>query len=557
MAWIYHNATLWLISLSSDGSNWITIADKNLWATQVRNDGDTVSEANAWKFYQWGNNYWFPATWPTTTSSTVVDAGTYWPWNYYSSSTFITGSYWDSSYNRNLWGEVTWTYEAKQWPCPSWYHIPSISEWNTLKNIITSLWISNNVNKLLKVPILWYIYTDWRFISNTVTYIWSSDIDTSYPNSYSRFIDIRSNQIYTGGSQNRTYGFEIRPFKNEPVVPDYNDTWETLYWDELPDRPLPPLPKIKWLQNLWNYYYFKEAPTHASAITLNKNSITLTEAWQTEQLVATITPSDAVDKKVIWSSSNTSIATVSSTGLVTCVTPGSATITATCADGWASASCSVKTIVYINYILVWWWWGWWWWEQWPTTRAWWWGGWWEVLYWNMEVNNTSYNITIWAWWCWWKCWCCTNCPSSDPYRCNANWDNWWDTTFWSLTARWWKWWWFSIKCTADWWASWSWCAWWWYIYQLSYISWWWGWWAWWRCTHLAWYNATNYWWWWGWWGANYCGNFSLQLWWNWCQWVVIVCYKTWDICATGWTITTSWNYTVHTFTSNWTFCIVS
>ena len=29
---IYQNTTLWLISLSSDGTNWVTIADKNLWA---------------------------------------------------------------------------------------------------------------------------------------------------------------------------------------------------------------------------------------------------------------------------------------------------------------------------------------------------------------------------------------------------------------------------------------------------------------------------------------------------------------------------------------------
>ena len=221
--WIYHNTTLGLISLSSNWSTWLTIADKNLWATQVRNDGDTLSESNCGKFYQWGNNYWFPATWPTITSSTAVNAGTYWPWNYYSSSTFITGAYWDSSYNRNLWGEVTWTYEAKQWPCFSWYHIPSISEWNTLKSVITSLWINNNVNKLLKVPILWHIYKNWSFVSDTVAYIWSSDIDTSYSQTYSRFASI-SNTITTTGSQNRTWGFEIRPFKNEAVQPDTSRT---------------------------------------------------------------------------------------------------------------------------------------------------------------------------------------------------------------------------------------------------------------------------------------------------------------------------------------------
>ena len=55
--WIYYNENLWLISYSVDWQNWITIADKNLWATQVYNYWDVMTEANCWKFYQWWNNY--------------------------------------------------------------------------------------------------------------------------------------------------------------------------------------------------------------------------------------------------------------------------------------------------------------------------------------------------------------------------------------------------------------------------------------------------------------------------------------------------------------------
>ena len=111
--WIFWSSTDWLISLSSDWNTWITIADKNLWATTVWNSGDTLSEANMGNMYQWGNNYWFPSTWTiSNTSSTQVDARTYWPWNYYSSSTFITRS--SSPYDRssvqndNLWWWETW-----------------------------------------------------------------------------------------------------------------------------------------------------------------------------------------------------------------------------------------------------------------------------------------------------------------------------------------------------------------------------------------------------------------------------------------------------------------
>ena len=102
-----------LISLSSDGTTWITIADKNLWATTVWNSWDTLSQNNCWKYYQRWNNYWFPRTWSVTTSSTQVDASTYWPWNYYSSSTFITYNWrWDTTDNWNLRWWVTWIVQA-------------------------------------------------------------------------------------------------------------------------------------------------------------------------------------------------------------------------------------------------------------------------------------------------------------------------------------------------------------------------------------------------------------------------------------------------------------
>ena len=112
-AGIFWSSTLWLISISSNGTTWITLADKNLWATTVYNDWDTQTEANCGKYYQWGNNYGFPFTWSVTTSSTKVNAGSYWPWNYYSSSTFITvntwaPNSWDSSNNNNLRWWVDW-----------------------------------------------------------------------------------------------------------------------------------------------------------------------------------------------------------------------------------------------------------------------------------------------------------------------------------------------------------------------------------------------------------------------------------------------------------------
>ena len=52
-------------------------------------------------------------------------------------------------------------------------------------------------------------------------------------------------------------------------------------------------------------------------------------------------PADATNKNVTWSSDNEAAATVSSTGLVTAVAAGSATITVTTEDGGFTDTCAV------------------------------------------------------------------------------------------------------------------------------------------------------------------------------------------------------------------------
>ena len=64
-------------------------------------------------------------------------------------------------------------------------------------------------------------------------------------------------------------------------------------------------------------------------------------AGNTQQLSATISPSNATNKNVTWSSSNTAIATVNSSGLVTAVSAGIATITATTQDGNKTATATI------------------------------------------------------------------------------------------------------------------------------------------------------------------------------------------------------------------------
>ena len=122
-AWIYHNSSLGLISISWDGSTWKTISDKNLWATTVYNDGNTLSQNNCGKYYQWGNGYWFAFSWSVTTSSSTVNASWYWPWNYYGNYIFRTVSWWwDSSNNANLrwWTTKKWWVDVYIWTTKVW-----------------------------------------------------------------------------------------------------------------------------------------------------------------------------------------------------------------------------------------------------------------------------------------------------------------------------------------------------------------------------------------------------------------------------------------------------
>lgn len=78
---------------------------------------------------------------------------------------------------------------------------------------------------------------------------------------------------------------------------------------------------------------------NVTGVTLNKTSLSLSEG-STETLIATITPSDAHDKIVTWTSSNTSVATVTD-GKVTGVKAGTATITVKTDDGHKTATCAV------------------------------------------------------------------------------------------------------------------------------------------------------------------------------------------------------------------------
>jgi uncharacterized protein YjdB/formylglycine-generating enzyme required for sulfatase activity len=67
--------------------------------------------------------------------------------------------------------------------------------------------------------------------------------------------------------------------------------------------------------------------------------------FKTKQLVHTLVPENATFKGVSWASNDTSVATVTSTGIVTGVSLGEATITVTTKDGGLTADCVVTVFL--------------------------------------------------------------------------------------------------------------------------------------------------------------------------------------------------------------------
>ena len=77
-----------------------------------------------------------------------------------------------------------------------------------------------------------------------------------------------------------------------------------------------------------------------TGISLNQSSISIIKG-KTYQLSASIQPSGASNRNVTWSSSNSNIATVSSSGKVSAKAAGTATISVTTKDGSKAAKCTV------------------------------------------------------------------------------------------------------------------------------------------------------------------------------------------------------------------------
>ena len=102
---------------------------------------------------------------------------------------------------------------------------------------------------------------------------------------------------------------------------DFINTWEIVegeYYPVLQDLPF----------------------TYTTDLSISQSTEELSVS-ETIQLTATVNPAEATSQSVVWASDNDSVAAVDKTGLVTAKKVGTATITATTADGGFSETCDI------------------------------------------------------------------------------------------------------------------------------------------------------------------------------------------------------------------------
>jgi len=90
-----------------------------------------------------------------------------------------------------------------------------------------------------------------------------------------------------------------------------------------------------------------------TSVTISSKTLTL-DINTSGALTASVLPANANNQNILWTSSNTKVATVDQNGLVTAIAKGTATITATSVDGKKTATCKVTvkipvTSVTLNY----------------------------------------------------------------------------------------------------------------------------------------------------------------------------------------------------------------
>ena len=124
--------------------------------------------------------------------------------------------------------------------------------------------------------------------------------------------------------------------------------WSSSLYTDGPYRALFVVFRSNFVQRSSNYRCYGQSirpvfdnRIHPTSVSLIKTTLSL-YIGKSEQLMAIISPDDATDKSVTWSSDKTDVATVDENGKVTAVSAGTAIITVTTNDGNMTATCGVS-----------------------------------------------------------------------------------------------------------------------------------------------------------------------------------------------------------------------
>ena len=237
-AWVIYIDTqwnefeMWTITYTDTWWDSITILDRNLWAIERWTWVNSY-----WYHFQWWNNYWFQNDITPKISSTKVDTNNYSWTNPYISDVFITASAgWETNTTSSLWW-WNWEYDyMRQWPCPAWYHVPTLTEISTLYNLF---WNNvTSINENLYIP-YWGIRrygagapVDYLW---TNAYLWSSTIYANLSSYYYKFSKWAqpSNTVDA-----RSYWFSVRCFAdttpNEVILSFETNWWQKIQWQSVP-----------------------------------------------------------------------------------------------------------------------------------------------------------------------------------------------------------------------------------------------------------------------------------------------------------------------------------
>ena len=143
----------------------------------------------------------------------------------------------------------------------------------------------------------------------------------------------RNNLLYTNFTKNRN------PFIDFPEWADY--IWGTASYDDRYFQSYDPTPTGYAKPNSDTLNAFNpHEQIPVTGVTISQDSATILKGG-TLSLSATVSPSDASNKGVEWTSSDAAIASVANTGVVTAHNYGNATITVTTKDGGFTDTCLV------------------------------------------------------------------------------------------------------------------------------------------------------------------------------------------------------------------------